>query len=236
MSDKPSVTLSGADDGQSVEPSDAGQSSQSAQSQGEAGAGTEPKYVTAEALSAFEEKISRIVQSQVDKRDARINDRMKTFDQSLEQLKTLGKEIPAEEARALRVKAYEQAVGESSGGETSQAAGQPDPFALESFTGDPYASEMLRLTQSQGVRLHRDDPEAASVVTNQGGYAWAKSYESALKAKQERLASNPTNPTPPEKAPPQGRIPSGGGTAASKALTPEEKLSAGLKNFTRKPG
>lgn len=232
MSDITNAQLSGQGVGTSAAPvSSEGQSLNAVAPQQEQAGQNEseaPKYVTAAELAAMEERIRREVQSKVDKSSAKVQERLRQFDEFVATSKALGRELPQNEVDALRVKAYEQAVRETAD-EPAETNMQPDMWNPQTWNpDDPVTHKVIQLQQKYGLALRGDMPEAQT-IDRSDAFAFVMSYEAALKAAKDRQsasANNPTNPTPP--APPAARMPSQG-AQATPHLSPDEKIRLGLR-------
>jgi len=184
--------------------------------------GTDAKPVTAQDLATLREEMKREIQSQVDKRDTKVREKLTAFDASIEQLKTLGKPLPEQDVADMRVKVAEQARTEA----VTESIAQPnDPFDTKQWPNeDPVTLEVIQLQKTAGIEITGDMPEAGMIVRNGSPFAFVRSYEAALKAAKDRLSASTTTTEPKPTAPPAARIPAGGGSPASENMTGREYL------------
>lgn len=220
-----------------VQASGAGQSgtpAESAQEQASQQGTEEAKPVTTQDLAAMEARIReetrREIQSQVDKRDAKVREKLSAFDASIAQLKIAGKELPEAEVKDLRAKVAQQAREEVDSEITSPSS-VPDWTDVSKWDQtDPIVSAVLDAQREIGIVLTADMPEAKSVIRDQGPRKFLKSYEEQLIAAKNRLsASEKVQPTKPS-APPAARIPSQGSSGGQPAGSGRDLLERAHKN------
>lgn len=200
-----------------VQASVAGQSGTPAESATEQASqqGTvEAKPVTTQDLAAFEARIRdetrREIQSQVDKRDTKVREKLSEFDKSIAQLKAAGKELPEAEVKDLRAKVAASAREELDSETTAPAPAQDWTDVSQWEQSDPIVQAVKDAQKEIGIALTADMPEAKSVIRNQGPRKFLQTYEAALTAAKTRLsASEQVQPKQPS-APPAARIPSTG--------------------------
>jgi hypothetical protein len=214
MSDQEQARVSGQADGTAGSPASApGQSQPAAASQQPEQASqheTEAKPVTAQDLRDMEERVTRQIQSTVDKRDANVRKRLDQIDAAVKTMREGGQEISDEAVQAMKEKAAAKALTDP-----IQEPAQPEPADRLDSRGwkqdDPLAKFVMRQQAKMGTTITAEDPEAANIDYS-SPEAWADSQQEALKKKAARLQSEKQTPTEEvQPSNPAARIPAQGG-------------------------
>ena len=210
MSDLTKAEVPGQGVGTPAEPASSATQSQSAVTQAQEPAsqqGTEAKPVTAQDLAALREEFKREIQSQVDKRDTRVQARLTQIDNAVKTLRDGGQEITDETVKALKAKAATEAMIEPA----PEPIAQPDdPFDTKQWLqDDPATREVIQMQLKAGIAIKGDMPEAKMIVRNGNPFDFVRSYDAALKAAKDRLSASTPTPTKTP-APSAARIPANG--------------------------
>jgi hypothetical protein len=217
----PAGTASSATQSQEAVP----QAQEPASQQGTA----EAKPVTTVDLAALREELKREIQSQVDKRDAKVREKLSAFDTSIAQLKAAGKELPESEVKDLRAKVAQQARDEAATEEpiTPQAK---DPFDLTQWDqSDPAVQVVLQAQTEAKMTINSADPES-KMIDRSSAAKWIKSNLAALEAKSNRLKESPVPPNEPKPtAPAAARIPPSGGVPTTPAASASDYWKGAYK-------
>lgn len=147
-----------------------------------------------------------------------------TIAETIERQRAIGVEVTPEQEEAMKSRVLARALDEPVATDAaSPAKTAPQPEAAQE-TLDPVSAEALGMMQAAGVTIEDDDPEFGQIVQT-SPYAFLKSVEAAIAAKQERLA-----------LPPAGRVagvPGAAGVASSNPIAnitdPGQLLRLGLK-------
>jgi hypothetical protein len=215
MSDLTKAEVPGQGVGTPAEPASSATQSQSAVTQAQEPAsqqGTDAKPVTAQDLASLREEIKREIQSQVDKRDTRVQKRLTDIDTAVATLRGGGQQITDEEVKSLKLKAAADAIIEPA----TEAIAQPiDPFDTKQWPqNDPVTGEVIRMQTEAGIEIKGDMPEAKMIVRNGSPFVFIRSYDAALKAAKDRLSASKTE-TKQQPAAAAARIPATGTSSTS---------------------
>lgn len=171
-----------------------------------------------------EDKAFQRAQSLFDKGQGKVSKELKELQVTLDNLKAHGVEVPPEKVRAMQDEAIRKAFVQDepappANGKTPTPA-QPGQAAANS---DPVTAEAWAMMQKAGVVIEDSDPEAAT-LDQSSPYAFLKSIDAAIIAKQQRLLA--------QGKPAEVRLPgqSGGSPGASVA-----SLQAQLQELQRNP-
>ncbi len=219
MSDQVAQPVSGQAAGTAPAPASSPMQSQTAVPQGQEQTSqnetVEAKPVTAQDLQALEERIAKQIQSQVDKRDARVNKRLTEIDDAVKVLRASGREITDADVQTMKQAAAAKAMTEPEQEPIVQQTADPLDAAQWDPT-DPVTRKIVELQLQYGRKITSNMPEAAKIVRGKGALDFVKSYEDALKA----ITSTPPQATEPKPTvPPAARIPAGSNVPPAPNMT-----------------
>ena len=173
--------------------------------------GQEAKPVTAQDLVALEERLAKQIQSQVDKRDTRVNKRMTEIDSAVALLRGQGTEISDDKVKAMKQNAATEAMIEPA--QETIDTQTVDPLDASKWDPqNPLTTVAKRMMANKQLTLDAGDPEA-KMIDYSDGAAWLISLESALNAKSVRLKSPPKQEEPKSNTNAAARIPASGGSS-----------------------
>ena len=137
-----------------------------------------------------EENAFRRSQGLFDKGQAKVRER-------IEQLEQTFKYVPGmteEQKEAARQKAAYDALREP---ESPPAKPEPPAQArpVSAPEVDPITAAAMDMEREKGVAIEAGDPEVGTIKTDGSAYEYLRTYEAALNAKQQRLATGPRTPT-----------------------------------------
>jgi len=210
------------------------------QSQSAVQQGTEPasqqgtdegKPVTAKDLLALKEELSKQIQSQVDKSSSRVQKELAKIDEAVKVLRASGREITDADVKTMKQNAAAAAMIEPEQEPIAQQTA--DPLDVRQWPQeDPVTSEITALQLKYRQAITSAMPQAAKLIRDKGPLEFVKSYEAALK---EITSTHPQATETKPATPPAARIPAQGSRTSPK-MTPDQKLSQGLKeNWTGRP-
>lgn len=197
--------------------------------------GAAPKPVTLEqvqdllskATTNLRSEVGKQIQSQIDKADVRISDRLRqefvNIDNYAKLAKDAGQEVSPETIKRMKQDAMmrefegEQVQGQGSGGGSAQ--GQQQGQSQQQIQQSPVVMTALALMQEEGVFIEDTDPEVKLIdLKTTSPKALLASVQGAIEAKKQRLsgASNEQNQTEQE-----------GDAAKAAARNPGKGASAG---------
>lgn len=167
-------------------------------------AGTEatPQYVTMEQLAAAEERIVRASQSLVDKSSARVQDRIKAVEATIQTLKGMGVTLTEAQAEALKNREAMAVLTGTAGSDApapipTGQAGNGNGAAPGVAAPNDVEQEAWNMMAQSGLYLEDGDPELGQIVTNGTPYSYLRSIEKALESKRARLGNVTVSAAPP---------------------------------------
>lgn len=216
MTDQNTPTLPGQGVGTPVAPVSAQEQSQIAvkPEQDPVGQkGEEAKPVTAADLAALKDDMYREIQSQVDKRNSRVQARVAEVENAVKILRDGGQEITDDTVKALKTKAAAEAMVEQTQSEVP-TSGQPDLLDMNNWDpADPATRKIMDLQLEYGMEITSNMPQAAMIERGKGRVAFVNSYRAALEA-VKAASSAPTSTVQETKTTPAARIPPSGSSGS----------------------
>ena len=155
----------------------------------------QPKYITQEELTRLlqdtENKAFQRAQSLYDKGQGRVQAELKRVNDSIEQMRKHGVDVPPEKVKAMQDEAVRTALIEAPPEEPKIA---PQSKTSADAAPDPVTAEAWRMMKEAGVVLDESDPEMGKLDQEHGPYKFLQSVEAAIADKQRRLLSQTKSP------------------------------------------
>lgn len=155
----------------------------------------QPKYITQEELARLlqdtENKAFQRAQSLYDKGQGRVQAELKRVNDSIEQMRKHGVDVPPEKVKAMQDEAVRTALIEAPPEEPKIA---PQSKAQMDAAPDPVTAEAWRMMKEAGIVLEEGDPEMDKLDQEHGPYKFLQSVEAAVTEKQRRLISQTKSP------------------------------------------
>lgn len=189
----------------------------------------EPKYVTLEDAQKLVTEAVKAAKAEMmsysDKGREKVSKAVQEVQTAIATLRSQGQAISPEDEAKMIQNASVKAIAQPETPPPAQAA--PEPKQAQQ-TDDPILMQAQQILSEIGVQFAEGDPEIAAIKTDGTAWQYLKSIEAAALAKKARL--NPTAGTPAPAVPSgAGRVPAQQGTKPPANLTPDEKISQGLK-------
>lgn len=155
----------------------------------------QPKYITQDELSRLlqetENKAFQRAQSLYDKGQGKVQAELKRVNDSIEQMRKHGIDVPPEKVKAMQDEAVRTALTEAPPEEHKIA---PQSKVSADAAPDPVTAEAWRMMKEAGVVLDESDPEMSKLDQEHGPYKFLQSVEAAIADKQRRLLSQTKSP------------------------------------------